>query len=204
MFNTDLLDLILTKPQIYSVLQHAMMKITGGSRGWILGRNWDKSLKIFPPCYSQSPLLKDFIPPWSKSGLKLVCNGNIVYGNLKSDNSQVYGRKLNEIVCSWIRLQVRFHSYTVFEPYIVRWMAWNFIDGVYEERLGGALHPVTHAGPPVPVVLYTVSGLHLNLVVHKGVLKNGMKWDSEGVWKQLPWLQQSLILCLQFATKSIL
>ncbi len=26
-------------------------------RGRILGRNWDKSLKSFPPCYSQSPLL---------------------------------------------------------------------------------------------------------------------------------------------------
>ncbi len=44
---------------------------------------------IFPPCYSQSSLLTDFIPPLSpsKSGLKLVCNVNIVYGNLKSENS---------------------------------------------------------------------------------------------------------------------
>ncbi len=32
-------------------------------RGRILGRNWDKSLKSSPPCYSQSPLLKDFAPP---------------------------------------------------------------------------------------------------------------------------------------------
>jgi hypothetical protein len=31
-------------------------------RGRILGRNWDKSLKSFPPCYSQSPLLTDFSP----------------------------------------------------------------------------------------------------------------------------------------------
>jgi hypothetical protein len=29
----------------------------------ILGRNWDKSLKRFPPCYSHSPLLTDFTPP---------------------------------------------------------------------------------------------------------------------------------------------
>jgi hypothetical protein len=32
------------------------------SRGRILGRNWDKSLKTFPPCYLQSPLLMDFTP----------------------------------------------------------------------------------------------------------------------------------------------
>jgi hypothetical protein len=31
-------------------------------RGRIIGRNWDKSLKSFPPCYSQSPLLMDFTP----------------------------------------------------------------------------------------------------------------------------------------------
>jgi hypothetical protein len=49
-----------------------------------------KSLKSFPPCYSQSPL-PHF--PLRKSGLKLVCNVNIVYGNLKSENSQDYARK---------------------------------------------------------------------------------------------------------------
>ncbi len=47
--------------------------------------------------YSQSPLLTDFIPPSppppSKSGLKLVCNVNIVYGNLMSENSQDYAQK---------------------------------------------------------------------------------------------------------------
>jgi len=31
-------------------------------RGRILGRNWNKSLKSFPPCFSQSPLLRDFTP----------------------------------------------------------------------------------------------------------------------------------------------
>ncbi len=36
-------------------------------RGRILGRNWDKSLEIFPTCYSQ------INPPLSESGLKLVC-----------------------------------------------------------------------------------------------------------------------------------
>jgi hypothetical protein len=32
-------------------------------RGRIHGRIGDKSLKSFPPCYSQSPLLMDFTPP---------------------------------------------------------------------------------------------------------------------------------------------
>jgi hypothetical protein len=32
-------------------------------------------------------------PSLSKSGLKLVCNVNIVYGNLKSENSQDYAQK---------------------------------------------------------------------------------------------------------------
>jgi hypothetical protein len=54
-------------------------------RGQILGRNWDKSPKSFPPCYSQSPLLEQ---KW----LKLVCNVNLVCGNLKSENSQDYAQ----------------------------------------------------------------------------------------------------------------
>ncbi len=65
-----------------------------GSTGRILGRNWDKSLKSFPPCYSLSPLLTYFTlphpppPPRNKSGLKLVCNVTIVYGNLKNQTQQ--------------------------------------------------------------------------------------------------------------------
>ncbi len=48
--------------------------------GRILGGNWDKSPKSFPPYYSQSPLPMDFTPPppLSKSDLKLVvCNVTI-------------------------------------------------------------------------------------------------------------------------------
>ncbi len=33
------------------------------------------------------------VPPLSKSDLKLVCNVNIVYGNLKSENSEDYAQK---------------------------------------------------------------------------------------------------------------
>jgi hypothetical protein len=35
-------------------------------RGRILGRNCDKSLESFPPCFSQSPLLTDPPPPPAK------------------------------------------------------------------------------------------------------------------------------------------
>ncbi len=67
------------------------------SRGRIPGRNWDKSLKSFPPCYSQSPPLTDFTPtsPLSKSGLKRVSNINIVYGNLISEDFLDYAQKRN-------------------------------------------------------------------------------------------------------------
>ncbi len=53
---------------------------------------------FFPSWYSQSPLLTVYTPPpppptLSKSCLKLVCNVNIVYRNLKSENSQDYAQK---------------------------------------------------------------------------------------------------------------
>ncbi len=35
----------------------------GVARGRILGRNWDKTLKSFSPCYSHSLLLTDFTHP---------------------------------------------------------------------------------------------------------------------------------------------
>ncbi len=60
-------------------------------RGRILGPNRGKSLKSFPPCYSQSPVPTDLL--LHKSGLKLVCNVNVVHGNLKSENSQDYAQK---------------------------------------------------------------------------------------------------------------
>ncbi len=72
------------------------MRVFAVYRGQIRGRNWDKSLNSFPACYSQSLLLTDFTPPpppSSKSGLKLVCKVNIVYGNLMYENSQDYAQK---------------------------------------------------------------------------------------------------------------
>ncbi len=61
---------------------------TNRKRRPILGRNWDKICKSFPPCYSQSPLTNFTPPPPCRNGLKPVCNVNIVYGNLKYENSQ--------------------------------------------------------------------------------------------------------------------
>jgi hypothetical protein len=57
------------------------------TRGRTLGRNWEKSLKSFPPCYSQSPILKDFTPP----------------PPLKSENSQDYSQKPQRI-CMFMNL----------------------------------------------------------------------------------------------------
>ncbi len=51
--------------------------LTRQARGRILGRNWDKSRQSFPPCYSQSPLLRILLLPpppppeqkWLETGL---------------------------------------------------------------------------------------------------------------------------------------
>jgi hypothetical protein len=87
-------------------------------RGWILGRDWDKSLKSlksFPPCYSQSSLLTDFTPPppppppqqrW-KSGLKLVCIVNLKPVFLEL--SRLCPETERQMVRSWIRLQDRWN-----------------------------------------------------------------------------------------------
>jgi hypothetical protein len=65
-------------------------------RGRILGRNWDKSLSFLPFTVTSS---NGFYPPppKKKKWLKLVCNVNIVYGNLRSE---IMSRNLNEIVRS--------------------------------------------------------------------------------------------------------
>ncbi len=43
--------------------------------------SWDKSLKCFPPCYSQSPLLMDFTPPppAPSKGYRDILYTNILY-----------------------------------------------------------------------------------------------------------------------------
>jgi hypothetical protein len=60
-----------------------------GSRGRILGHNWDKSLKEFSSLLFTVTSTNGFTPlpprPLSKSGLKLVCN--------VSKNSQDYAQK---------------------------------------------------------------------------------------------------------------
>ncbi len=73
---------------IYKLWRRSMLSYPR-SRSRILGRNWDKI------CYSQSPLLR-ILPPPPRPGTKLVLNWffniNIVYGNIKSKNSQDYAQ----------------------------------------------------------------------------------------------------------------
>ncbi len=62
--------------------------------GRILGRNRDKSLKNFLLAIHSHLYQRVLIPPMSKSGLKLVCNVNVVYNRkLNSENSQDYAQK---------------------------------------------------------------------------------------------------------------
>ncbi len=78
----------------YCSLQGALVINHAESRGRILGRNWDKSLSSYPPLFTVTSTNGFYLSPsLSKSGLKLVCNVNIVYGNLKSENSQDYAQK---------------------------------------------------------------------------------------------------------------
>ncbi len=62
---------------------------------WILGSNCTKVLRVFllaihSHLYSTNGF---YSPPWEKSGLKLVCNVNIVCGNRKYENYQDYAQK---------------------------------------------------------------------------------------------------------------
>ncbi len=117
-----------------SYLVPVIFPITGSiceilSRGRILGRNPDKSLKSFPPFYSQSPysfasrfwfIFFKLMQPLTDSTVQLLYTVKEKggkpdkkphllpfglrnpYRNLKSENSQE--RNLNEIERSWIRL----------------------------------------------------------------------------------------------------
>jgi hypothetical protein len=83
---------------VLSFTKHVLytMEILVG--GLILGSVWEKSLKSFSSFLFTFTSTNGFYPPTSKRGLKLVCIINIVYGHLKSANSQDYVQNLNEIV----------------------------------------------------------------------------------------------------------
>jgi hypothetical protein len=77
---------------------HQELRVFTETRGQILGRNWDKSLKSVPPCFLQSPLQTDFNPltpppPLEQKLFETGLQVNIVHGNLKSENSQDYAQK---------------------------------------------------------------------------------------------------------------
>ncbi len=65
-------------------------------RNWTEAPNSWTQLGQFPPCHSVTSTNGFYYPPPSppaKSGSKLVCNVNIVYGHLKSENSQDNAQK---------------------------------------------------------------------------------------------------------------
>ncbi len=100
----DLLQIFSTDFQCLTALLFAL------TRGRILGRKLGQSLKSFPLCCSQSPLVAGFTPctPLSKSGLK-VCNVKIYDTETSSLRTlKIPPRNPNEIVRSWIRLQELF------------------------------------------------------------------------------------------------
>jgi hypothetical protein len=107
---------------------HSTVHYTSRDVHWgrILGRNWEFSSLLFTITstngfYSPSPL--------SKSGMKLVCNKNIVYGNLKYENSQDYDQKSQRnctfmnsasVQCKYMRTQNSFRSIIC----IILWGLW--------------------------------------------------------------------------------
>ncbi len=81
---------------VYTTTVYVMVDIVKESGRDQWPNSWTSlGQKSFPSCYSQSPLITDFPlpPPLSKSGLKLVCNVNIVNGKFKFENSQDYAQK---------------------------------------------------------------------------------------------------------------
>ncbi len=58
-----MINSIRLKPEVVLIVTKAPTKVFHLQyRGRILGRNWEKNLKTFPPCSLQSPLLADFTP----------------------------------------------------------------------------------------------------------------------------------------------
>jgi hypothetical protein len=94
MSNLDAFCVFLTVMQYFSSIFSFVLKYCMHCWGRILGSNWDKLLRVFLlaiHCHLYKRILSP--PPLSKSGSKLVCIVNIVYDNLKSENSQDYAQK---------------------------------------------------------------------------------------------------------------
>ncbi len=90
-----------TSPQIYARIYNSAQTYENHvTRGRILGRNWDKSLKSFPPCYSQSPLLPlqtDIILP-SQSARVLSQAANVymtMYSTVSGQPKNFNGKQIN-------------------------------------------------------------------------------------------------------------
>ncbi len=97
-------------------------------RGRILRRNWDKSLRNFPPWYSLSTLLMDFTPPpptleqkWFETGLQW----KKLYTETSSLRTlKIMPKNLNEIVHSWIQFNFKiFIQLCAYSAYILSGVA---------------------------------------------------------------------------------
>ncbi len=75
-------------------------------RGRILGRNWDKSLRSFPPCLFTVTSTDEFYPPTPQQKLSCSKLADItLYTETSSLRTlKIMPRTLNEIVSSWIHL----------------------------------------------------------------------------------------------------
>ncbi len=99
------------------------------TRGRILGRNWDKSLESFPPCYSQSPLLMDFALMKAYSWAAENCNKSCVvleyvlpvHRNLLESGWAYY--ETNWRVLLEYSAFLRSLQYLLFVQYIFNWTA---------------------------------------------------------------------------------
>ncbi len=124
---------------MWACLMHCISLHT---RGRILGRNRDKSVTSFPPCYSQSPLLSDFTPtprPPSKSGLNWCVMSTLYTETFSLRTPKIMPINLNEIVRSWIRLLYSYSTcvcvceqFTVTDEYMVQIQYTNIQYNVFE------------------------------------------------------------------------
>jgi hypothetical protein len=88
--------------------------------GRILGRNRDKSLKSFPPWYSQSPLLTDFTLLLNKICLKVVYKEDGALWNLITFKV----RKLPEAKISWFYHFYHYYTLKFSECFPRRYYLW--------------------------------------------------------------------------------
>jgi hypothetical protein len=63
-------------------------------RGRILGHNWDKNLKAFPSCYSQSPYWRILLPTFGFLGFEIFrgiyFTAQLAYAQIFNDYTELF------------------------------------------------------------------------------------------------------------------